>query len=276
MARLWPAYQSAMFVFSKFALFFVDPGVWSLILLGLGAALLWTRWRRAGRLLVSATFLLLLAIAVLPIGEGMVAVLEDRFPPVRALEPPVDGIIVLGGAVQQLATRRSGQPALNEHAERMTEAISLARRFPAAKIVFTGGSSAVFNQADKETEVARLFFTEMGLDPDRPIYESRSRNTYESAVNTYALLKPQPGQRWVVVTSAMHMPRTIGVFRKAGWDPVPYPVDYRTLGVHGLTTIFNLRIGLNTLRFALHEWLGLIAYRALGRTDSLFPAPARG
>ncbi len=262
-----------MFVFSKIVLFFADPGVWLLILLGLGAVLLWTRWQRGGRAILSTTILFVIAISTLPVGEAMLATLEDRFPTVRTIAAPVDGIIVLGGAVHQRLTGARGQPALNQHAERMTEFVALARRFPAARLAFTGGSASVFHQDLKETEVARLFFESMGLRPDRVVYEGRSRNTYENAVFTRALLRPRPGERWLLVTSAAHMPRAIGAFRKAGWDPVAYPVDYVTRGLAEIGPFFNFRAGLNNFSDALHEWLGLIAYRLLGRSNTLFPAP---
>jgi len=262
-----------MFLLSKIVLFLLMPGVWALVALALGAALLWTPWRRAGRILTSAVVLFLLTVSILPVGEGMLAALEDRFPAVAALEPPVDGIIVLGGSVQQFVSRRRGQPALNKNAERLTEFVGLAHRFPKARLVFTGGSGDPFRQDVKETEAARMFFARIGLDPERVIYEGRSRNTYESAVNTFRLLRPSAGERWVLVTSASHMPRTVGAFRKAGWDPLPYPVDFETLGTGSLDLYFNLRAALNDLHGALHEWAGLVAYRLLGRTDSLFPEP---
>ena len=262
-----------MFVFSKIGLFLIDPGVWLLILLGLGTVLLWTRWRRGGRLILSASILFICAISVLPVGEAMLATLEDRFPAPRAIAAPVDGIIVLGGAVRQRLTLARGQPALNEHAERMTEFVALARRFPTAKLAFTGGSASLFHPDMKETAVARLFFKQMGLNANRVIYESGSRNTYENAVFTRRLLRPRPGERWLLVTSATHMPRAIGAFRKAGWNPVAYPVDYRTRGFAQIGPFFNLRAGLNNFAAGLHEWLGLITYRLLGRSDALFPAP---
>ncbi|MEE8333897.1 MAG: YdcF family protein [Alphaproteobacteria bacterium] len=262
-----------MFVFSKIAVYLVDPGVWLLILLGLGTVLLWTRWRRGGRALLTLTFLLVLAVSTFPVGEAMLATLEERFPAPRAIAAPVDGIIVLGGAVRQRLTLARGQPALNEHAERMTEFVALARRFPTAKLAFTGGSASLFHPDIKETAVARLFFNQMGLDGTRVIYEGGSRNTYENAVFTRRLLRPRPGERWLLVTSATHMPRAIGAFRKAGWDPVAYPVDYQTRGLTEIGPFFNLRAGLNNFAAGLHEWLGLITYRLLGRSDTLFPKP---
>ena len=125
----------------------------------------------------------------------------------------------------------------------------------------------------KETLVARRFFKEIGFDPGRVVYEDQSRNTYENAVMTYDLVRPDPGEMWALITSAMHMPRSVGVFRKAGWMVLPYPVDFKTEGTGQFKYFQGLANGLGTFGAALKEWIGLIGYRVLGRTNSLFPAP---
>ena len=141
------------------------------------------------------------------------------------------------------------------------------------ELVYTGGSASLTSPELKETLVARRLFVELGLDPNRVIFEGQSRNTHENAIKTFELVKPAKGDRWVLITSAMHMPRAVGVFRKAGWDPIPYPVDFTTLS-HGKTGLWRgLGPGLGGLNKALKEWIGLVAYRLLGRTDNLFPGP---
>ncbi|MPY68517.1 MAG: YdcF family protein [Alphaproteobacteria bacterium] len=262
-----------MFVLSKIYLFVTNPGFWLMLLLAGGVALLWTRWQWAGRRILTAVVLFIVAIAVVPVGGMMIAVLEERFPPVRGLDGAVDGIVVLGGTVNQFVSAFWGQPALSDGAERLTETVALARRHPSARIVFTGGSGAVLDQEMKETEVARLFFRQMGLDPERILFESESRNTYENAVYTRALIKPAPGERWLLVTSAAHMPRSVGAFRAAGWALTPYPVDYQTVGLSGLRPSFDMIGGLASFSSALRECMALAVYRALGRTKTLFPAP---
>lgn len=265
-----------MFVLSKIIVFLLQPGLWLTLLLVGGTALLWTRWRRAGRWIVTAATVFIAAVAVLPLGLYMIGPLEDRFPVVRELAGPVHGIVVLGGAVQQHVTRYRGQPALTGGAERMTEFVALARRFPQARLVFSGGSGLLFDPAAKESETARLFFAQMGIAPARILFEADSRNTYENAVYTFRLVRPKPGERWVLVTSAMHMPRAVGVFRKAGWTPVPYPVDFQTYGPDQAGFGINMLSGLVTLSVGLREWAALAAYRILGRTDAIFPAPREG
>ena len=155
----------------------------------------------------------------------------------------------------------------------MTEFVALARRFPEARLVFSGGSGMVLQQDVKEAETARLFFAQMGLDTSRIVFEDQSRNTYENAHYTYKLLAPKANERWVLITSASHMPRSVGSFRKAGWRPIPFPVDFSTLGTPQWHIGFNMVNGLRWFGTGLRAWLGLAAYRLLGRTDALFPGP---
>ncbi len=262
-----------MFAFSKILWWFVEPSNVFLVLLVAGIALLWTRWRRAGRRLLSVVALAAVILAVFPIGTWMIVPLESRFPQAREIPASVVGVITLGGAVNQFMTAARDQTALSGGAERLTEFVAMARRRPELRLVYTGGSGSLTRQDLKETLVARRFFGEIGLDPTLVVYEDQSRNTHENAVMTHALIRPKPDETWVLITSAMHMPRSVGVFRKAGWKVLPYPVDYKTDGTGEFRYMVGIGRGLGNLSAAIKEWVGLFAYRALGRTDSLFPAP---
>ena len=263
-----------MFVLSKVFIFLTDLGFLVPVLLCLGTLLLWTRWRRAGRWIVSATMLVVVALSVFPVGHWLIAVLENRFPVVHELPKPLTGIVTLGGIISQFMTAARGQPSLTDGAERLTEFVALARRHPNARLVFSSGSGSLIRQDLKEADAARLFFRQMGLDVSRILFERQSRNTFENATLTHALARPRAGERWVLITSAMHMPRAIGAFRKAGWSPIPYPVDFQTLGPPRFTP--QIQLGLRELgRFstALREWTALAVYRLLNRTEAFFPAP---
>jgi uncharacterized SAM-binding protein YcdF (DUF218 family) len=262
-----------MFVLSKLAWLLVSPDAVLLILVAVATALLWTRRWRTGRAILLGAVAASLAIATLPIGPWLMRPLENRFPTVRSLPEKVDGIVVLGGAVSPRLTIARGQPALNAAAERMTEFVALARRHPEAKLVYTGGSGSVVYPELKEVPVARQLFASLGVDVGHMVFEDQSRNTYENALFTRNLVKPQPGETWIVVTSAFHMPRAYGCFSRVGWRVVPYPVDYMTRPGYELTLDFDFLGGLNMLALALHEWVGLIAYRVLDHTDALFPSP---
>ena len=182
-------------------------------------------------------------------------------------------VIILGGAVEQLLTERRGIPALNGAAERMTEAVILARQHPEARIIFTGGQGTVVTGEKTEADVARELWSGMGLDGPRVILENQSRNTWENATLTHALIQPKPGERWLLVTSASHMPRSVGCFRRAGWEVTAWPVNYSTSpgGQGWFDPPFSFRLG--QAEWAVREYVGLIAYRLLGRTSAFFPAP---
>jgi uncharacterized SAM-binding protein YcdF (DUF218 family) len=259
-----------LYPLSKIFWIVVQPGNLLVLLLALGVIGAGFGLRRARLLVVLAT-LAMLAIAVLPLGAWTIVPLEERFPQ-PALPPRIDGIILLGGAVNLPITRAHGQVALNRFAERITETLALARLHPEARVLVSGGDPGLDPGGLTEAQAMRTLLLALGLDERRLLLEERSRNTYENAVYSKALAQPQPGQVWLLVTSSFHMPRAVGCFRAAGFAVLPYPVDYQTDGHSGFGFSFDTELSLFDL--ALHEWVGLAAYRLLGRVDSLFPGPA--
>lgn len=261
-------------VASKVFWFLADPANLLVLVLCVGAALGWTRrWRRLGRRLVTLAALGFLVVAALPVGVWLTTAIENRFPAVRELPERVDGIVVLGGITQPTPTAARGVAVLNEGGERLTTFVALARRFPEAKLVFTGGTSALFGATLKEADVAEMLLTDLGFELERVVFERDSRNTYENAILTRKLAHPRQDETWVLITSALHMPRAVGTFRRAGWNVVPYPVDYRTEGRFALTVDFKVIGGLRLVADSVHELMGLVIYRLVDRTDSLFPGP---
>ncbi|HYC04781.1 MAG TPA: YdcF family protein [Azospirillaceae bacterium] len=262
------------FLLSKLLWGLAAPGNLLLLLLVIGLGLLAWGKRRAGWALSGGAAALLVVAAVLPVGGWLARPLEQRFAAPDPLPERVDGIIVLGGGVDPLASAESGRPELNAAAERMLALPWLGRRYPEAKLVFSGGSGRVLDPDLSEARVADLTWQWVGMPTDRVIAEDRSRNTWENAVLTREMVRPAEGEVWLLVTSAMHMPRAIGCFRAAGWPPMlPYPVDLRTTRAELGRVGVDLGGGLERLNEAAREWAGLIAYRLMGRTDSLFPAP---
>lgn len=240
----------------------------------LGALLLFTRWKRGARFFIVVAALLAITIGYLPVGVWVMAPLENRFPPPARLPEKVAGIVVLGGAIDTRQSGRFGQVALNGRAERVTGFVTLAKRYPEAKLVYSGGAGLLVEEALSEAEIAKPLLTALGLDTSRLILETKSRDTHENAAFTRALVKPAPGEVWVVVTSAAHMPRAIGAFRRAGWqNVVAYPVDFRRLGEGDEAFGQNLGRGLNLLNIGLREWLSLAHYYMAGHTEQLLPKP---
>jgi uncharacterized SAM-binding protein YcdF (DUF218 family) len=260
---------------SKIAWFFATPSnlLPSLVLLGL--LLMLTRLRRTGWTLAFLGALALLIGGLGPLANWLIIPLEERFSPFRDDGQPVAGIVVLGGAVEADEALARGQLTINEAGERVIALADLARRYPAAKIVFSGGGSTLIVDEVAEAEGLSRFVGELGIARERLTLETRSRTTRENALHSRELLTPQAGERWLLVTSAWHMPRAVGCFRKAGFAATPYPVDYRTRGSQDWTRFFPFAAnGLRRLDLAAKEWIGLLAYRLAGYTDALFPGPA--
>lgn len=262
------------FVLSKVLGFFAIPSNLAIILGLLGAVLLVTRLARVGRCLLVASVIALALLGLSPLGNALIIPLEDRFPPWDDTHGAPDGIVVLGGGITPDVSDARHEVALNEAAERVTTAAALARRYPAARIIYSGGSGAlIFSEGNEAVSAVRILET-LGVAPERVIAEEQSRNTVENAVFSMLLAMPQPGERWLLVTSGYHMPRAIGVFRKAGFPVEAYPVDWRTRGPQDALRPFStLGSGLERADTAVREWVGLLAYWLTGRSSSLFPGP---
>jgi uncharacterized SAM-binding protein YcdF (DUF218 family) len=259
---------------SKIGWFLVEPSNLFLVLALAGIGLCWTRFVRAGRRMALTGLALLLVLGLTPVANWLILPLEMRFPVPDLAGKKVDGIIVLGGAVQERQTLAHGPIALNDAGERVVAMADLARRYPEARVVFTGGAGIYSNAPKPEGEVLKQQLGALGLAADRVIIESRSVNTWENAVLSKPLVQPKPGETWLLVTSAWHMPRSVGIFRKVGWTVMAYPVDFRTGGWQDQTRGFSsVSDGLRRTEVALREWLGLLVYRLTGKSDALFPEP---
>lgn len=262
------------FLISKLVGLVTTPSNLLLMLGLLGLILLLVRRRRSGLTLVTASILLTLVGGLTPLADLPLAVLEDRFPQPVLTEPPT-GIISLGGTTQvELSTVR-GQITLDDAAERVTETAALAVKYPQARIFLSGGSGHFADPgANTESVLTKRLLVSLGIPADRIALEDKSRTTAENAVESLAALKPKPGECWLLVTSASHMPRAVGAFRAVGFEVIPYPVDYRTTGLKDLTNFPpSVADGLEHLDLAAHEWVGLLGYWLTGKSSAVFPRP---
>lgn len=231
---------------------------------------------RRGTRLLALTLVGLLAVAgVGPLGYMLILPLETRFEAPGNGEKPA-AVVVLGGAVEErLTLAHGGELNLNEAGERLTKLLELARAHPEARLVYSGGTGEFLsNAAVSEAQAVRDSVAALGLPPERLEIETRSRNTEENARFTAEIVPPSVTPRIWLVTSAYHMPRAIGAFRRAGYDPVPVPVDHRAAGWGDFyRPTASVGEGLRRSDLAAKEWMGLLVYRMTGKTDTLFPAP---
>jgi len=248
------------------------------LLIGLGvvgAILLLTRFARFGCKLVIASVLLLVVCGLSPLGTLLLYPLEQRFPPWDAGRGAPDGIIVLGASIEADLSVAHGTPVVKGAPDRIISAAALALRYPNARVVFSGGSANVISNDAREADFAGAVFESLGVAKSRLIMERASRNTVENAQFSKALVAPKDGERWLLVTSAFHMPRSVALFRKAGFPVEPYPVDWRVGARGDLLSFTNSAIdGLGRTDLGVREWVGLIVYWATGRIDEVFPGPA--
>ena len=262
------------FELSKIFGFFAVPSNLLLLIAAAGVALMFSRFARCGRRLAVTGIVLLALAGFSPLGNALMLPLEQRFPPWDASRGPPDGIVVLGGAIGPAMSDARGEPSLNESSERMTVVADLARRFPNARILFSGGDGSLMGDSSPEAKYARPLFESFGIPRQRIELEGKSRNTAENASFSKALANPKPGERWLLVTSAHHMPRSVGCFRRAGFAVEAHPVDWRTRGAMDLFAAFGgLSGGLARTDAAAREWIGLLAYWLTGRTSALLPGP---
>lgn len=266
-----------MHALSRVLFFIVQPSHVAMLLIGLGLLILLFRARaaRLGKGLVGAGFALLLVLGFSPIGHALLLPLEERFPRGPVPAETIAGIIMLGGFEDPSVSRARGALMLNESAERLTETVQLARQLPEARVVFTGGAADLLLTGQSAAPAVAAFLEAAGVAPERIVLEGQSRNTYENAMLLRGILHPQPGDQWLLVTSAWHIPRAVGAFRQAGFGVIAWPADYRTRGMGDLGLPFDtMTEGLRRTDLAVREWIGLVAYRLLGRSDAVFPAPS--
>lgn len=240
----------------------------------LGLALLATGTRKLG---FAVVFLAVVGQAVAgfsPLSAYLISPLEERFPPFVPDGRPVDGIILLGGAENSDMTVVRNAPNVNDAAERIIAFAALARQYPEAQLVFTGTAGPYGDNDPRATAAMRLILQSLGMDVSRVRFEAQARNTAENALFTRRMMEPAAGSRWLLVTSAFHMPRAMGCFRAVDFPVTAYPVDYRTMGPGHLDALFTrAAAGQDLTDISSKEWVGLLVYYLTGRTNALFPAP---
>jgi uncharacterized SAM-binding protein YcdF (DUF218 family) len=209
-----------------------------------------------------------------PLGNALLRQLENRFPAWDPARGSPDGFVVLGGSIAAEIARTRNTLGLNEAAERFVASLQLSNRYPKARIVFAGGSADLLLRETDEASVAIRDYEGFGLAPNRLFAERQSRDTFENALFSRQIANYRPGERWLLITSAAHMPRAIAAFRAVGFPVEAYPVDYQTTGLpQDFLPSNKFSKHLQLTDTAVHEWVGLLAYRVSGRTSELLPKP---
>lgn len=264
--------DSLFFWFSKLIWMVIRPDFLLVAFAVMGMLFWFSGAVKKAKSMLACVVLAMTTITVFPLGTMLLTPLEHRFPTNPVLPENVDGIIMLGGAESNHLTRMWHQPEIKDAADRYIGFVRLIRAYPDAVHLFTGGSGSPMGQEWKDADTARQVLMDIGLDTSSIVFEDQSRNTYENGLFAKDLVHPEPGQTWVLVTSAAHMPRSVGVFNRLGWPVIPYPVDHFTRPDRKIEPSLNFSGNLGKLVMAVSEWTGLTAYYITGKTNTLFPS----
>ena len=267
--------DTLFFYISKLVWLLISPDSFLLILIIVSLLFLYSGKQRLAKTTLSITSGLFLFVAFFPVGEWLLYPLESHFQTNPALPEKVDGIIVLSGAENAELSSLWEQVELGGAAERDLMFLVLAKKYPKANLVFSGGSGSITKQGYKAADVAKKLFQQQGFDIKKITFERKSRNTYENIILSKNIIKPDKKENWVLITTSWHMPRSIGIACKTDWSMIPYPVDHSTKKGNLLRVDFNLLDNLEKLKIGIKEWLGLFAYYLSGKTTSILPVECR-
>lgn len=250
-------YQFFMFLLSKYVWMLIQP--LTLVLLALLLAILLKSWAWARGLIV-----LLLLLGILPIGSYALYKLERIYPVPPLNTADFDGIIVLGGSIDLHTVTKTGQPQLSAYAERFVEAIALARQFPDKTVIFSGGAGSINHPDHTESAQLKILMQKMNIDPQRFVFEDKSRTTYENMRELKSMGIDKKG-RYLLVTSGFHIPRAVALFQSHGFDIIPYPAGFMEDDNFKPMPTLNLLGNYIKLNIAVKELLGMIAYKSFGK-----------
>ncbi|HUX79007.1 MAG TPA: YdcF family protein [Alphaproteobacteria bacterium] len=251
-------------IYRFFGWWVINVDLFLLLLLIMGSGLMLFRRKVWGKRFLFTACIGFVFFGIVPIGLWTIEHLENRFPKIQSIPPDTKGMILLGGSFDKVTTLARGETAYNLTGGRFFQFIELAKEYPQLQLVFTG--------TPFEVETAKRGFKALGLDPNSVIFEGSSKDTRENAAKTASLLKPMPQEKWILITSAYHMPRSVGLFRKAGFNVIPFPLDYHSPGNYEPWLFIGLTLNFNAWQASSREWLGMIANYLMGRSDEVFPS----
>ncbi len=230
-------------------------------------------WKRAlGNKLLILSGALFLILGFLPIGHNMMVFLETRYERPISIPKNIDGIIVLGGTFKSSLSHKRQMLATNGNIARMIDFVDLSRKYPKAKLIFSGGSGNIYDPKRKEADDAKAFLEMIGIDTHKIIFERNSRNSYENVKYSKELIQPKEGEAWLLVTSAFHIPRSLSIFKQQNWEVIPYPSAPKTDGEYRLLPQpFSVLGNFLMLQIALKEFIGIAIYYFSGKSAFLFP-----
>ena len=222
------------------------------------------------RIFYLTAILFFLISGVIPSGAFLMYQLERDYYNQVSLPGTIDGILILSGATKPYLTKVHNQISINSNGERLIESAVLIKKYPKAKVIFSGGSGTILDYEFTHSEAAKIFYQNLEIDSNRINFENKSRNTYENILFSKNIANPKVDENWVLVTSAFHLKRAINISEKISWNLIPYPTDFKQPKKFNWKFEYNLLDNLVRFRQGSHEWLGIIVYYLMGKTSKIF------
>tara|TARA_Y100001970_G_C14194031_1_gene837060 strand:- start:419 stop:1198 length:780 start_codon:yes stop_codon:yes gene_type:complete len=258
-----------MYTLSKFIWFFLNPLNFLIFFLLLAFFLRLLKKNNISNIFFIFSLLFFTVVGVFPTGNFLLFKLEKNYPSLLEVPYNLDGILILGGPSSSGLTSNHNQVNFNDGGERLTESTFIIKKYQPKKIIFSGGS---VHQSFENSHayVAKIFFSQMGIDVAKIDFEYKSRNTFENLVYSFEIANPKKYENWLLITSSFHMTRAINIAEKLGWNFTPYPVDFKVKKkFHSYKPSMHILNNFNAFNLASHEYIGLISYYFLGRTDKI-------
>ena len=265
--------DGGLVVASKILVVAAKPLTVVCVLLGLALV---PRLVRAGasRLLAGAALAVLLVSSCGPVSRSLGRGLEWRYPTL-APGARAPAIVLLGGGTLPVVPPRQ-RVEVSDAGDRLLYAAALFREQRAPLIVIAGGRLDASGELGPEADGIASLLGDLGVPPAAILSESVSRNTEENAIEVKRLLDPLGISRILLVTSALHMPRAVALFRAQGFDVVPAPTDFAVVERHWPKSVagwlweafFDLAPDATSLAYTdqvIHERLGLAVAMLRGR-----------
>lgn len=263
--------DNVFFILSKVFWLFINPENILILAFAITALLFILKKDRLAKKIFYWSSAILFVIALFPIGSWLIYPLETQFSSQPKLPNKVDGIILLGGSFIPSSSQTWNKVQTNRYADRVFSFVSLMQQYPNAKAIFTGGKASIQAMHPSEAFFAKKLFKELGIKKGRVLFDDKARNTYENSLYAKKLAKPKQGENWIVISSAFHLPRSVGVFCQQNWPVIPYPADYHSDPKTFLMPSLSLSGNLDVLNDAIHEWIGLGAYYLTHKTNAWLP-----
>ena len=258
------------FYLSKMLWFLFNPFNLIIISISIGLLFSFLKFKSTKMFFYSFAFSLFFISGILPTGSFLIYILEKDFHQSLSIPNKLDGILILSGATNPYLTKQFNQVSLGSSAERLTESVKIINHMPNLKIIFSGGPAYIQYPDVNDSNSAMKFFKNMNIDTSKIIFENKSKNTFENLIFSKKIINPKKNEIWLVISSASHLKRVIGVANKIKWDLIPYATDFNQPKKYHFKISLNFLENINNFNKGSHEWLGIFYYYVTGKLDNIF------